>query len=90
MHITGSGTVAHDKMQVKIFRRTSTSKDDNALHAVRLECKLAQGKTEAFALDVKVAPEWLFATVTGRYEISNVSAQIPMTSVLCVWTQHTT
>ena len=44
-------------MQVKIFRRTSTSKDTNALHAVMLECKLAQGKVDAFVHDVKAASE---------------------------------
>lgn len=44
-------------MQVKNFRRTSTTKDTNALHAVILECKLAQGKNDAFVRDVKAAPE---------------------------------
>ena len=57
VHITGSSTVARDQMQVKIFRRTSASKDNNALHAVMLECKLAQGKAGAFVRDVKAAPE---------------------------------
>ena len=57
VHIMGSSTVARDQMQVKNFRRTSTSKDTNALHAVMLECKLAQGKADAFVWDVKAAPE---------------------------------
>ena len=57
VHITGSSTVARDQMQVKNFRRTSTSKGNNALHAVMLECKLAQGKADAFVRDVKAAPE---------------------------------
>jgi hypothetical protein len=57
VHITGSSTVARDQMQVKNFRRTSGSKDTNALHAVMLECKLAQGKADAFVRDVKAAPE---------------------------------
>ena len=57
VHITGSSTVARDQMQVKHFCRTSTSKHTNALHTVMLECKLAQGKADAFVWDVKAAPE---------------------------------
>ena len=53
----GSSTVARDQMQVKNFRQTSTTKDTNALHAVMLERKLAQGKGDAFVRDVKAAPE---------------------------------
>ncbi len=57
VHLQGAGSVARDQMQIKNFRRTSTSRSDNALHAVMLECKLAQGKTDAFVRDVKAAPE---------------------------------
>ncbi len=57
VHIAGAGTVARDQTQMKNFRRTSSSKDNNALHAIMLECKLAQGKTDAFVRDVKAAPE---------------------------------
>ena len=57
VYTTGSSSVARDQMQVKNFRRTSTSKDNNALHPIMLECKLAQGKANAYVQDVKAAPE---------------------------------
>ena len=44
-------------MQVKNLCRTSTTNDTNAQHAVMLECKLAQGKADAFVWDIKAAPE---------------------------------
>ena len=57
VNIKGAGSVVRDQMQVKNFRRKSTTKEDNALHAILLECKLAQGKSDAFIRDVKAAPE---------------------------------
>ena len=57
VHLQGAGSVARDQQQIKNFRRSSHSRDDNALHAVMLECKLAQGKGNAFVRDVKAAPE---------------------------------
>ena len=58
INIKGAGSVIRDEMQVKNFRRSlATPKDNNAFHAILLECKLAQGKAEAFIRDVKAAPE---------------------------------
>ena len=57
VHVQGAGSVAHDEMQIKNFRRQSVDKGNDALHAIMLECKLAQGKAEAFVRDVKAAPE---------------------------------
>ena len=57
MHITGSSTVARASEKFPSNLVTSTSKGNDALHAVMLECKLAQGKADAFAWDVKAAPE---------------------------------
>ena len=57
VHIQGAGSVARDEMQIKNFRRRSITKEDNALHAIMLECKIAQGKADAFVRDVKAAPE---------------------------------
>ncbi len=58
VHLQGAGSVARDQQQIKNFRRSGTSsKGDNALHAVMMACKLAQGKDDAFIRDVKAAPE---------------------------------
>ena len=51
------GQVLSHMIRCKYFRRTSASKDTNALHTVMLECKLAQGKVDAFVRDVTAAPE---------------------------------
>ena len=56
-NLQGAGSVARDQQQIKNFRRLAHSKGDNALHAVMLECKLAQGKKNTFVRDVKAAPE---------------------------------
>jgi hypothetical protein len=57
VRLQGAGSVARDQQQIKNFCRSSHSRNDNALHAVMLECKLAQGKEDAFVRDVKAAPE---------------------------------
>ena len=57
VNLQGAGSVAPDQQQIKNFRRSTHSKGNNALHAVMLECKLAQGKKNAFVRDVKAAPE---------------------------------
>ena len=45
-------------MQIKNFKRCQNSTtEENVLYSVMLECKLAQGKSEAFVRDVKAAPE---------------------------------
>ena len=43
--------------QIKNYRRSGHSKDSNVLYSVMLQCKLAEGTSEAFVRDVKAAPE---------------------------------
>ena len=43
--------------QIKNYRRTGKSKDDNVLYSVMLQCKLADGISGAFVRDVKAAPD---------------------------------
>ena len=64
----GSGTVVRDQMQVKNLHRTTTTHDTNTLHAVMLECKLVQGKADAFVRVIKAAPE-LMAVCYSDWQI---------------------
>ncbi len=57
LHVRAISHVARDQIQIKNIRRKSTTREDNALHAVMLECKLVQGKAAAFVRDVKAAPQ---------------------------------
>ena len=43
--------------QMKNHRRTGHTKDSNVLYSVMLQCKLAQGTSDAFVRDVKAAPD---------------------------------
>ena len=43
-------------MQIKNFKRCQNSvSEENVLYSIILECKLTQGKSEAFVRDVKAA-----------------------------------
>ena len=43
--------------QLKNYRRGEQKKDGNVLYSVMLQCKLCEGKTDAFVRDVKAAPD---------------------------------
>ena len=43
--------------QMKNYRRSETRKDNDVLYSVMLQCKLSEGKTDAFVRDVKAAPD---------------------------------
>ena len=45
-----------NRQQISNVRRSHTSHDKNVLYSVMLECKLTQGKDDAFVRDVKAAP----------------------------------
>ena len=54
----GASCLPRDRMQIKNFKRCQNSTaEENVLYSVMLECKLAQGKSNAFVRDVKAAPE---------------------------------
>lgn len=58
IYARGASCLPRDRMQIKNFRRCQNStSDENVLYSVMLECKLGQGKSEAFVRDVKAAPE---------------------------------
>ena len=54
---TGRPTsLPRNRQQLRNLRRSATSHDSNVLYTILLECKLAQGITDAFIRDVKAAP----------------------------------
>ena len=54
----GAAYLPRDRQQVANFRRSvAKPKDTNVLYSIMVECKLAQGKKDAFIRDVKAAPE---------------------------------
>ena len=58
IYARGASCLPRDQMQIKSFKRCQNSTtEENVLYSVMLECKLAQGKSEAFVRDVKAAPE---------------------------------
>ena len=63
VHLQGAGAVARDQQQIKNFRRSSHSKGDNALRAVMLECKLAQGHLSEMLK--QPLSSWQSATLIG-------------------------
>ena len=57
IYARGASCLPRDRMQIKNFKRQNATTEENVLYSVMLECKLAQGKSEAFVRDVKAAPE---------------------------------
>ena len=45
-----------NRQQISNIRRSHCAHDKNVLYSVMLECKLTQGKDNAFVRDVKAAP----------------------------------
>lgn len=76
-HLQGAGSVVRDQQQVKNFRRSKHSENDNALHAIMLQCKLAQGKENAFVRDVKAAPEPMAVCFTD-WQLRDLQRFVPI------------
>ena len=53
----GFNMLPRNVQQMKNFRRSEHKKDTNVLYSVMLQCKLSEGKADAFVRDVKAAPE---------------------------------
>lgn len=53
----GLSMLPRNVQQMINYRRTEHKKDTNVLYSVMLQCKLSEGKTDAFARDVKAVPE---------------------------------
>ena len=53
----GMQLLPHNIQQIKHYRQTVNSKDNNVQYHVMLQCKLAEGTSEAFVRDVKAAPD---------------------------------
>ena len=52
----GLNKIPRNLQQLKNYRRNE-KKDTNVLYSVMLQCKVCEGKSEAFVRDVKAAPE---------------------------------
>ena len=53
----GMQKLPRNLQQMKNYRRTGHSKDQNVLYSVMLQCKLTDGTRDAFVRDVKAAPD---------------------------------
>ena len=53
----GFNMLPRNVQEMKNFRRSEHKKDTNVLYSVMLQCKLSEGKADAFVRDVKAAPE---------------------------------
>ena len=56
IEMKGLNLVPRNIQQLKNYRR-SDKKDSNVLYSVMLQCKVCEGKADAFVRDVKAAPE---------------------------------
>ena len=71
-------------MQIKNFKRCQNSTaEDNVLYSVMLECKLAQGKSNAFVRDVKAAPEPM-AVVFFDWQLNDLEILHKQPLIFCV------
>ena len=57
LQIKGLNALPRNLQQLKNYRRSEKKKDGNVLYSVMLQCKVCQGKDDAFVRDVKAAPE---------------------------------
>ena len=57
LQASSAASLPRSRCQIKYARHHQHNKDCNPLYSVMLECKLAQGKSEAFVQDVKAAPQ---------------------------------
>ena len=57
MEATGMQQLPRNIQQIKNYRRSGNSKDQNVLYSVMLQCKLTDGTSDAFVRDVKAAPD---------------------------------
>ena len=53
----GMSSLPRNCQQIANYRRVEKKRNDNVLHSVILECKLAQGTQKTFVRDIKAAPD---------------------------------
>ena len=53
----GLNKLPRNLQQLKNYRRSEQKKDGNVLYSVMLQCKVCEGKSDAFVRDVKAAPD---------------------------------
>lgn len=75
--------------QMKNYRRTETKKESDVLYSVMLQCKLSEGKSDAFVRDVKAAPEPQCVLFTD-WQLNDLARFITKPSQFCVFTADTT
>lgn len=56
MNVRSVSCLPRNREQISNIRRSTSSKDQNVLYSVMLECKRVQGSQEAFVRDIKAAP----------------------------------
>ena len=75
--------------QMKNYRRSEAKKDSDVLYSVMLQCKLSEGKTDAFVRDVKAAPEPQCILFTD-WQLSDLFRFTTKPMEFCILTADTT
>jgi hypothetical protein len=85
----GLNVLPRNVNQMKNFRRSGIKKDKNVLYSVMLQCKLAEGKSDAFVRDVKAAPQPQCVLFTD-YQISDLVRFTTNAHIFSIFTADTT
>ena len=75
--------------EMKNMRRSGVKKDNNVLYSVMLQCKMSEGKCDAFVRDVKAAPEPQCVLFTD-YQLSDLARFSTNSQEFSVLTADTT
>ena len=75
--------------QMKNYRRSEAKKESDVLYSVMLQCKLSEGKSDAFVRDVKAAPEPQCILFTD-WQLADLVRFATKPSEFCVFTADTT
>ena len=75
--------------QMKNYRRSGAKKESDVLYSVMLQCKLSEGKSDAFVRDVKAAPEPQCILSTD-WQLTDLVRFVTKPSEFCVFTADTT
>ena len=57
LKMKGLNVVTRNVQQLKNYRRSDKKKDTNVLYSIMFQCKVCEGKADAFIQDVKATPE---------------------------------
>jgi len=89
MEATGMQQLPCNIQQIKNYRRSGNSKDQNVLYSVMLQCKLTDGTSDAFVRDVKAAPDPQ-CIMAFDWQINDLVRFLTDEKKFCIFTADTT